>query len=865
MKHPSTPTQCNSKTGFKNRPKSLFGRRRKYATMAIIASGVLSLSMSIECTAQPGFGRSIKFNDGWRFELAEGANYNAKELADTERPEKEDSLWRPVTLPHDWSIEGTASPDLASGTGYLPGGIGYYRRHFNYDSKAEEGRRKYIYFEGIYNRSEVYLNGHLLGKRPNGYASFMYELTPYLQDGDNIIEVKADHSRYADSRYYTGSGIYRDVWLTDAPSSHIAQWGTAFETVDVKNGKAIVKVRVALENPATGMKVRTSVISPEGKTVATATAPAVTGEVQLIMNIKKPDLWDIDHPRLYTLQTELLDKGKVIDSNEEKVGIRTLSFNPDTGFRLNGRNRKVKGVCIHHDAGMLGAAVPEEVWERRLLNLKTLGVNALRMSHNPQAPVVYDIADRIGLLIMDEASDEWEFPKRKWVKGWNKGKPSFDGTYDFFEEWIDRDVADMVRRDRNHPSVFLWSIGNEVDYPNDPYSHPILDGDNSAISQPMYGGYNPAAPDAMRIGEIAKRLTKIVKGIDTSRPTTGALAGVVMSNQTAYPDAVDVVGYNYTEDRYDADHKTYPDRVIYGSENRSDYDAWKAVRDKDFIFGQFIWTGIDYLGESGEWPSRGLYTGLLDFTGAPKPRGMFRASLWSETPMTYIGTYQRPGQSRFGNGLSIDAWDNWNYDPGDTIRVVCYTTSPSARLLLDGKETGAITVKPDETGIIYWDIPFTPGKLTAEGLSAAGERESSYTIATSGRPYALEAEAPAIKSGKPGEVIMIDITVVDENGAPVKLADNKIDVAVTGGGELMALESADNSDMSNSNYVSLGRYGISEDKVTKHDRNFRRGIRGSRRAFRGKLLAYVRVTDPEQPLTLSASSPLLRGATIIIP
>lgn len=220
---------------------------------------------------------------------------------------------------------------------------------------------------------------------------------------------------------------------------------------------------------------------------------------------------------------------------------------------------------------------------------------------------------------MDEVSDEWEFPKRKWVQGWNVGTPSYDGTFDFFEEWIERDVTDMVRRDRNHTCIFLWSIGNEVDYPNDPYSHPVLDG--AKINQPMFGGYKPDAPDAMRIGTIAKRLAACVRAVDTSRPVTGALAGVVMSNETEYPDAVDVVGYNYTENRYDQDHATYPDRIIYGSETGSGLDAWYAVRDKDFIFGQFIWTGTDYLGESGRWPSRGLYTGLLDFGSFPKPRG----------------------------------------------------------------------------------------------------------------------------------------------------------------------------------------------------------------------------------------------------
>ncbi len=784
------------------------------------------LSFNALCAdAAAGFGTPTLLNDDWQFRL------------------EEDTDWRTLTLPHDWSIEGTASPHLASCTGYLPGGRGYYRKHINHDASKADGKRYYILFDGVYNRSAVSLNGHLLGERPNGYASFIYDMTPYLQDGDNEIAVSVDHSRYADSRWYTGSGIYRDVWLIEAPECHIAPWGIGFETVKANGNKASVKVNVEVENVGKGRKVRASLIDREGRRVASA-ATAAAEKATLRMDVASPKLWDLDSPYLYTLHTELTEGDRVIDSADIPVGIRTLAFDPNTGFALNGRNRKVKGVCIHHDAGSLGAAVPREVWERRLRGLKRLGVNALRMSHNPQAPMVYDIADEIGLLVMDEASDEWEFPKRKWVKGWNKGEPSFDGTFDFFEEWIDRDVADMVRRDRNHPCVFLWSIGNEVDYPNDPYSHPILDGDNSDMTQPIYGGYKPDAPDAMRIGRIAKRLADVVRSIDTSRPTTGALAGVVMSNQTGYPEAVDVVGYNYTESRYDEDHATYPERIIYGSENRSDYEAWKAVRDKDFIFGQFIWTGIDYLGESGPWPSRGLYTGLLDFTGRPKPRGMFRASLWSETPVTYIGTYPLPREAsplpreaskRHHKWLSIDAWDNWNYSEGDLVRVVCYTNSPAARLLLDGVEVGAASVKPDDSGIVYWDIPYSPGKLTAQGLAADSTVESEYTIATSGRPYALHVER--LDGGcKVKDVAQVEISVVDENGNPVTLSDNMINVAIAGGGELMALDSGDNSDMSNT--------------------------KGRRRAFRGRIIAYVKITDPAAPVTLTANSALLEGATL---
>ena len=407
----------------------------------LLCASALFAASFIPAFPQVGFGDARKWNDGWLFELNDEANAMANEFAD--------STWRKLTLPHDWSIEGTYSPDLASGTGYLPGGIGWYRKHFTIDKSKAGDKRMYVYFEGVYNRSKVYLNGHLLGERPNGYSSFMYELTPYLKDGDNVLSVRVDHSRYADSRYYTGSGIYRDTWLVEAPQTHIAQWGVGFETVSVRKGKAYLKIKVDIENPEKGLELQTSLIDSEGTAVAKAKTKAKAGNI-VNLSVERPVLWDLDNPSLYTLRTELLKDGKRIDGSETKVGIRSLGFNADTGFALNGKSMKVKGVCIHHDAGALGAVVPEDVWERRLLQLKKLGVNALRMSHNPQAPAVYDIADRIGLLVMDEASDEWEFPKRKWVKGWNVGQPSFDGSFDFFEEWIDTDVADMVRLDRNH-------------------------------------------------------------------------------------------------------------------------------------------------------------------------------------------------------------------------------------------------------------------------------------------------------------------------------------------------------------------------------------------------------------------------------
>lgn len=789
---------------------------------------LLGLLVCTVVQAQVSFGEAKKFNENWLFSLSDDSLSTSVSY--------DDSKWRKLDLPHDWSVEGQLSPSLASCTGYLPGGIGWYRKHFQVTDKAA---RHYIYFEGAYNRSEVYLNGHLLGKRPNGYISFMYDMTPYLKEGDNVLAVRIDHSRYADSRWYTGSGIYRDVWMISAPDIHFAQWGIGWHATSLTDKQAVVVVDMEVEKhvkAAGALEVSAALYDAEGTLVAQGrkkvsdTAEGIAKET-VSLKVKKPHRWNLDAPYLYTLKTELLCDGKRIDGSSTNVGLRTLKFDANKGFALNGKWMKVKGVCLHHDAGVLGAVVPPEVWERRLRNLKEIGVNAIRMSHNPQAPVLYDLCDRMGFLVMDEASDEWEFPKRKWIKGWNVGEPSYDGTFDFFEEWIERDVTDMVRRDRNHPCIFLWSIGNEVDYPNDPYSHPVLDG--TTINQPMFGGYKPDAPDAMRIGKIAKRLAACVRAVDTSRPVTGALAGVVMSNQTEYPEAVDVVGYNYTENRYDEDHATYPDRVIYGSETGVGIEAWHAVRDKEFIFGQFLWTGTDYLGESGRWPSRGLYTGLLDFGSFPKPRGYFRASLWSEKPVTYVGTYPKH------DWVSMDAWDLWNYEPGQLIRVVCYTNVPQARLLLNGKEVVQMKPYDDKSGIIYWDIPYQDGELRAEGCDATGKVLSSYTIKTSGRPYALRATVDKEVLSTDKATAHVTIEVVDEQGTIVKLGDNDVTCQIEGPARLLGLEGSNNGDMS--------------DYTDNHHR-----------AFHGRLLAYIQTTGEKGEIRVKLTSPLLKGTEVVL-
>jgi len=785
--------------------------------------------------AKPQFGKTELFNTNWRFNLSD-----MKEAA---APDFDDSKWSKLDLPHDWSVKGILSPDKASCTGYLPGGIGWYRKSFTVPD-SEKGNKVFVYFEGVYNHSEVFINGTSVGNRPNGYISFMYDLTPYIKSGQvNVLSVRVDHSLERDSRWYSGSGIYRDVYLVYAQPVHLDLWGVYFKATAITAKKADVAVATTLNNElAIGAEVVVSheITDPSsGKVIASGSKKQklesmAKATLTQNLSIPSPKRWSLEQPNLYTLKTIVKQNGKIIDQNEQQIGIRTLTFDPNKGFALNDVWTKVKGVCIHHDAGVLGSAVPREVWERRLLTLKAMGCNAVRMSHNPQAPDVYELCDEIGMLVMDEAFDEWEFPKRKWIEGWNKGTPGFEGAASFFNEWSDKDLADMVLRDRNHASIFMWSIGNEVDYPNDPYTHPILDG--AKINQPMHGGYKPDSPKAERLGGIAKRLTTIVRGLDTSRPVTAALAGVVMSNETEYPYLLDVAGYNYTEDRYAQDHAKYPTRVIYGSENGHSMESWKAVRDNEYIFGQFLWTGIDYLGESGEWPSRGFYSGFLDFGGFLKPRGHFRQALWDTKPVTYIGTYPVPSRKNY---LSTDAWPIWNYDPEQMIRVVCYTNTPQSKLLLNGKPVGDVKGLDDQSGVIYWDIPFQAGKLEVVGMDKDGKQTCTNLLESTSRPFAITAQSDLSSLKKDRGVAQVVVQVVDEKGLPVMLSEDEVTCTIEGPGKLLGLEASNNSDM-----------GDYSDNV--------------QRVYHGRLIAYIQATGNPGKINVKFSAPWLKDAKLAI-
>lgn len=795
----------------------------------------LLLLVIFKLESQPRFGQTVLFNNGWKFILSDVKDGASLDVIDAK--------WRLLNLPHDWSVEGTYSPDKASCQGYLPGGIGWYRKTFEV-SKTQKDKNVYIYFEGVYNKSEVFINGKSVGKRPNGYVSFMYDLTPYIKFGEkNSISVRVDHSEERDSRWYSGSGIYRDTYLVYASPVHINLWGVYSKSTTISSNKAIIDVATTIKNTtgtAANIEVTQEIINPITKKIIVTqkNKNKVNANVNSVVNQKlilnKPQNWTLETPFLYQLKTIIKSDGKIIDKSEQMIGIRELKFDANKGFAINGRWTKIKGVCIHHDAGALGAAVPKEVWKRRLETLKEIGCNAIRLSHNPHSSDIYELCDDLGLLVMDEAFDEWEFAKRKWIKGWNIGVPEFQGSSSFFKEWGDKDLEAMVLRDRSHPSVFMWSIGNEVDYPNDPYSHPILNG--ASLNQPVYGGYLPNSPNAERLGDIAKNFSSIVRKMDTSRPVTAALAGVIMSNETAYPSALDIAGYNYTEGRYDIDHQKYPNRVIYGSETGHSMDSWKATRDKEYVFGQFLWTGIDYLGESKAWPSRGFNSGLLDFAGFLKPRGYFRKALWSAVPSIYIGTYPLPVKKDY---LSMDAYPVWNYKQDEMIRVVCYSNAPKNKLLVNGKQIGEIKGLDDTTGIIYWDLLFESGILEVEGLDKDNKKICTDIIQSSERPNKLEVKSDKNTINSDLGIAHITVQIVDKNGVPVIMSDEELTCTIEGPAKLLGLESGNNSDM------------------TSYSDNVHR-------VYRGKILAYIQATGGTGDVTIKFSTPWLPEATITI-
>lgn len=746
--------------------------------------------------------------------------------------------WRTVTVPHDWSSEGPFGAEFASGTGYAPGGLGWYRKHFLLDA-TDTNRFVAVEFDGVYDYAEVWLNGHFVGGRPYGYSSFQCVLTPWVRFGGvNILAVRVDHSRYADSRWYTGSGIYRHVRLRLSGKLRLAHWGTCITTPEISQDAATLHLETTVKND-TGQEqaftLRTQVLAPDGEEVGQVSATGrlasgTNGTVVQELQVAHPEMWSPDSPRLYMLKSFLSAKNATADETLTPFGIRSLQFDPQRGFFLNGVSTKFKGVCLHHDAGCLGAAVPEGVLARRLRILKELGVNAIRTSHNPPAPELLDLCDRLGFLVMDEAFDEFTPGKNKWVAGRNDGNPSHFGYAELFAQWAVRDISDMVRRDRNHPSVIMWSIGNEVDYRNDPFSDPVLGTE-----------YRPGNPPARELVTCARPLMAAVKALDGTRPVTAALATVAMSDAVGLAQMLDAVGYNYQEWRYGEDHLKFPKRFIYGSENSIGWAQWLAARDKNYVGGQFLWTGIDYLGEAGRWPNRGSAAGLLDLCGFKKPTAWFQQSLWSRKPMVYLCASARGdrAQGRFGGFRSRFGQESWNWPSNALVTVHCFTTCPEISLLLNDRPLETRRLSEAVQGVLTWRVPFEPGVLRAVGLRD-GKSECEFALRTAGPAQRIKLLPDTRQLRADGQDIChVEFRITDAQGVRVPDAGPDVKFAVEGPAKLIGIE---NGDLNSS--------------VTGKD--------GVRSAYQGRGLGILQATREPGEVRLTAMADGLESASVRI-
>jgi len=784
-------------------------------------AAVLTLAGLFACSSGKVRER-INFDQGWRFTLSGDEN--------SWKPETDDSSWRLLDLPHDWSVEGDFNPNnpATTGGGALPGGTGWYRKSFTLKA-ADKDKVIYIDFDGVYRNSEVWINGHYLGKRPYGYSSFRYDMTPFLKFGGekNIIAVKADNSQQPNSRWYSGSGIYRNVWLVKTGTIAVEHWGTYITTPEVSREKALINIKVKLRNTSgtpEEVTVVSTLLDAGNKTIAVVSSPHVTvidtlTAVRQHINVGKPELWSDTRPYLYTIRTAIKKGSTTLDEYETTIGIRSFVFDAEKGFILNGVPVKIRGVCNHHDLGCLGAAINTRALERQLEILRDMGCNAIRTSHNPPAPELLDLCDKMGFIVMDEAFDMWKISKTK-----------YDYSLDF-DKWHKRDLSDLIKRDRNHPSVFMWSIGNEI----------------------------PEQWDSTGI-KIARDLAAIVRGLDKTRPITSACNYPQPDNFIIRSGALDLIGYNYHQDTYADFPKVFPGQKFIGSETtsalatRGSYDmpsdsirrwperwdkpfnegnkdftcssydncsapwgstneeTWKIVKAHDFLSGMFIWTGFDYLGEPTPypWPARSSYFGIIDLCGFPKDAYYMYQSEWTSKPVLHL-------------------FPHWNWKQGETIDVWVYSNCSQVELLLNGKSLGTKSKQGDELHLM-WRVPFEAGTLTAIGRDANGAETMRSEVKTAGEPAKIVLTPDRTTINADGsDLSFVKVEILDKDGNLVPRADNLVKFSVEGGAVITAVDNGCQTSMEHFND-------------------------NKRKAFNGMCLAVVKAGTKRGKVTLKASS-----------
>ncbi|NLK41547.1 MAG: glycoside hydrolase family 2 protein [Planctomycetes bacterium] len=707
------------------------------------------------------------FDTGWRFLQADT---NA-----AQEPNFDDGTWQTIDVPHDWSIAGPFSPDAPAGGdgGFLPTGISWYRKTFTLPATWTD-KLVFIEFDGIMANSTVWINGRQIGQRPSGYVSQRYNLTPHLKatGRENVIAVRTDTTVQPDSRWYTGQGIYRHVRLIATEPIRLGQWSTFVTTPNISEDQAAIRVQTDVVNStgnATEVAVQTLIYRPDGKVVAQGTTPIktikpeTTESFELELTVPEPIRWDIISPVLYTAHTKVILQDKTLDDVITPFGIREFRFEPATGFWLNGRNFKIKGACVHHDGGAFGAAVPLQVWQDRLKTLKLLGINAIRTAHNAVAPEFLDLCDRMGFLVMNEFFDTWKIGKRP-------------GDYHrFFDEWALIDARETVRRDRNHPSVIIYSAGNEI-------------------------------RDTQRT-EQAKRILASLLDVyhteDPTRPVTQALFRPNSSGDydNGLADILDVVGQNYRENELLAAYRQNPKRKIIGTENSHDLNVWLALRDNPPYAGQFIWSGIDYLGESRQWPAISTPFGLIDRAGGLRPRSYQRQSWWSDEPMVHIVRrigrnepspidpgYEASTDGRF-RVLEFSDWTPMSLEP-HTETVDVYSNCEWVELFLNGRSLGS-KPKPADDSPRTWQVDFEAGLIKAVG-SNNGKPVATHEHRTAGEPAAVRLLTPRSKLSRDwNDVVRVEVQIVDEKGVLVPNVRHKVTFSISEPGIIAAVDNAD--------------------------------------------------------------------------
>ena len=831
--------------------KKLISRNRKrnltsFFVIILLFTSFIYITKQIYAGTSPEIRSRVDFCNNWKFHLGD--------ITNGQKIKFDDSSWRTLNLPHDWSIEGKFDKDNPAGVGggALPGGTGWYRKSFTIN-ESEKDKLVFIDFDGVYRNSEVWINGHYLGKRPYGYSSFRYELTPYLNYGskENTIAVKVDNSEQPNSRWYSGSGIYRNVWLVTTNKIYVDHWGTFVTTPQVTENSAKVSIKINVKNASAQdqkVKVKTAVVNKEGKLIDEIETPALITkgsdtEVSHELTVKNPELWSVENPYLYKTITTVIYNNNVSDEYKTPFGIRTFNFDLNKGFFLNGKPLKIYGVCNHHDLGCLGAAINKRALERQLEILKDMGCNGIRTSHNPPAPELLDLCDEMGFIVMDEAFDMWKL-----------GKTKYDYSLDW-DAWHKRDLEDMVIRDRNHPSIFMWSIGNEI---REQWSK-----DSSGIF-------------------ISRELAGIIRNLDTTRYVTSNCNFTGTSNEIIRSGALDIVGFSYHEDDYTTFQTNFPGQKLIGSETtsslqtRGHYDMpsdsirlwpqrwdkpfhggnpdntcsaydncrapWGATHERalkfvdkyDYCAGMYIWTGFDYLGEPTpyDWPSRSSYFGIIDLAGFPKDSYYMYQSEWTDKPVLHVFP---PWNPECWTTIK-DGQPNWKV--GDSVDVWTYTNCSEVELFLNGKSLGKKKKSDDELHLM-WRVKYVPGTIKAVGKKENGS-ELTAISKTAGAPAKIYLEADRKTISADGiDLSFVTINILDKDDTMVPYADNLVNFKISGSGKIIGVDNG------------------SETSLEPFKANYRK-------AFNGKCLVVIQSDNTRGEIHLKAASEGLESASLTI-